>query len=142
MFGRVLNTPTKNTAKYLLNNYWWELESVEIKGCIGMKWVLPRLIVTLVQFGTICTILKSEKHQSRSVTFSKVAVFNLQKVTLVHGCFSRFLNCTNGTKSRNASQIFISSFYSTMVVAFDWFFKHEDIQRTFYRYCPFTANLI
>ena len=24
----------------------------------------------------------------------------LLKVTLLHGCFSRFLNCTNGTKSR------------------------------------------
>ena len=29
----------------------------------------------------------------------------LLKVTLLHGCFSRFLNCTNGTKLRNASQI-------------------------------------
>ena len=27
----------------------------------------------------------------------------LLKVTLLHDCFSRFLNCTNGTKSRNAS---------------------------------------
>ena len=29
----------------------------------------------------------------------------LLKLTLVYGCFSRFLNCTNGTKSRNASHI-------------------------------------
>ena len=29
----------------------------------------------------------------------------LLKLTLLHGCFSRFLNCTNGTKSRNASHI-------------------------------------
>ena len=27
----------------------------------------------------------------------------LLKVTLLHGCFSRFLTCTNGTKCRNAS---------------------------------------
>ena len=27
----------------------------------------------------------------------------LPKVTLLHGCFSRFLNCTNGTKSRKTS---------------------------------------
>ena len=26
----------------------------------------------------------------------------LLKVTLFHGCFSRFLDCTNGTKSRKA----------------------------------------
>ena len=25
--------------------------------------------------------------------------------TLLHGCFSRFFNCTNGTKSRNASYL-------------------------------------
>ena len=31
------------------------------------------------------------------------------KVTLLHGCFSRFLNCTNGTKSRRASHINISA---------------------------------
>ena len=29
----------------------------------------------------------------------------LLKVTLLHGCFSRFLHCTNGTKSRKASHI-------------------------------------
>ena len=29
----------------------------------------------------------------------------LLKVTLLYGCFSRFLNCANGTKSRNASQM-------------------------------------
>ena len=26
-------------------------------------------------------------------------------LALLHGCFPRFLNCTNGTKSRNAPQI-------------------------------------
>ena len=30
----------------------------------------------------------------------------LLKATLLHGFFSRFLNCTNGTKSCNASHIF------------------------------------
>ena len=34
---------------------------------------------------------KREQHPWRSVTFSKVALF--------HGYFSRFLNCTNSTKS-------------------------------------------
>ena len=29
----------------------------------------------------------------------------LLKVTLLHGCYSRFLNCTNGTKLRKASHI-------------------------------------
>ena len=29
------------------------------------------------------------------------------KATLLHGCFSRLLNCTNGTKSRNALHVYI-----------------------------------
>ena len=35
----------------------------------------------------------------------KLQAKNLINVTLLHGCFSRFLNCTNGTKSRKTSQI-------------------------------------
>ena len=31
------------------------------------------------------------------------------KATLLHGCFSCFLNCTNGTKSLNPSQMKIHS---------------------------------
>ena len=45
---------------------------------------------------------KCEKHQWRGITFSKVAGFwpaTLRKVTLLHGCFSSFSNCANGTKS-------------------------------------------
>ena len=50
---------------------------------------------------------KREKHPWRSVTFSKVAAqpATLLKVTLLHGCFSCFLNCEHGTKSRKAPQI-------------------------------------
>ena len=39
---------------------------------------------------------KREKQPRRSFTFRL-------KITLLHGCFSRFLNCTIDTKSRNAS---------------------------------------
>ena len=50
---------------------------------------------------------KREKYPWRSVTFnkfSKVAnLATLLKVTLLHGSFRRFLNCTNGSKSRKAS---------------------------------------
>ena len=53
-----------------------------------------RDLVLFVQFQ------KHEKHPWMSDTFSKVAT--LLKVTLLHGCFSRFSNCTNSTKLRNA----------------------------------------
>ena len=46
---------------------------------------------------------KREKLPQRNVNFSKVTT--LLKLTLLHGCFSRFLNCTNGTKSCNAPQM-------------------------------------
>ena len=49
-------------------------------------------LVPFVQFK------KREKHPWRSVTF-------ILKVTLLHGCFSRFLNSTSAIKSRNASHI-------------------------------------
>ena len=32
-------------------------------------------------------------------------------LTLLHGCFSRFLNCANGIKSRNVSNIIRLSFH-------------------------------
>ena len=59
-----------------------------------------RDLVPFVQFE------KREKHPWRSVDFSKVTGWSLQlKLTLLHGCFSGFLNCTNGIKLRNASHI-------------------------------------
>ena len=71
---------------------------------------------------------KREKHPWKSVNFSKIADFiyplktsekllfsdvfrgyvkpaTLLKSTLLHGCFSCSLNCTNGTKLRNAPQL-------------------------------------
>ena len=63
-------------------------------------------LVPFVQFK------KREKHPWRSAIFIKVAGVlsaTLLKVTLLHGCFSCFLNCKNGTKSCNASIIFYIS---------------------------------
>ena len=42
----------------------------------------------------------------------------LLKVTLLHGCFSRILNCANYTKSRNAWHIY-------KIVDFDCLFENE-----------------
>ena len=53
-------------------------------------------------FGTIRSILKNVKNTHGGVLLScKVA-----GITLLHGCFSHFLNCTNGTKSRDASHMY------------------------------------
>ena len=42
-------------------------------------------------------------------------VKDTHRVTLLHVCFSGFLNCTNGTKSRNASHISPFLHYSTRI---------------------------
>ena len=48
------------------------------------------------------------------------------KVTFLHGCFSRFLNCTNGTKSRKTSHIKpVSS--STFTVYQDKIFQKQPL---------------
>ena len=72
----------------------------------------------LVAFGYlyICAVLrdlvpfvqfeKREKIPMEECYFSNVAglkLTTLLKVTLLHGCCSRFLNCANGTKSHNAT---------------------------------------
>ena len=54
-------------------------------------------LVPFVQFK------KREKHPWGSVNFSKVA--GLLKLTLLHGCLSPFLNCSNGTKSHKAPHL-------------------------------------
>ena len=52
--------------------------------------------------------LKNVKNTHRGVLLLGYKPETLIKVTLHHGCFSRFLNCTSGTKSRNASNIWKS----------------------------------
>ena len=52
---------------------------------------------------------KRDKHSWRTVTFSKVAGL---KVTLLLWCFSRFLNCTNSSKSRKTSIYVIRRYYN------------------------------
>ena len=49
-------------------------------------------------------ILKTMK-SNRGGVLLLVKLQALLKVKLLNGCFSRFLNCANGTKSRNTSHI-------------------------------------
>ena len=58
-----------------------------------------RSLISIKWFGTICAIWKTWKAPTEERYFS------ILKATLHHGCFSRFLNCTNGIKSRKASRL-------------------------------------
>ena len=55
-------------------------------------------LVPFVQF-------KKRENTHGGVLLLDLKPATLQKVALVYGCFSRFLNCANGTKSRNASHM-------------------------------------
>ena len=70
------------------------------KACLIYICGALRDLVPLVQ-------LKNVKNTHGGVL---ILVFRLQpatllKLTLLHGCFSHFLSCTNGTKSRNAPHV-------------------------------------
>ena len=55
------------------------------------------------RFSTFCSL----KHAKNTCGEVIVLSFSLQlhEITLLHGSFSRFLNCTNGTKSRRAAHL-------------------------------------
>ena len=57
--------------------------------------------------------LKNEKNTHGGVLILKPAT--LLKLALLRGCFSRFLNYTNGTKSRDAPHIFSSKYFHLKV---------------------------
>ena len=62
------------------------------------------------RFGTVCTILKTWWTPREEYYFyqsCKLKPATLPKVTLLHWCFSRFLNCANGIKLRKASNMYV-----------------------------------
>ena len=68
------------------------------------------LLPTIFQFSRIdskfwCDVLRDLVPfvQIKNVKNTHGGVLLLLKVTLLHGCFSRFLNCTNSNKSRKTS---------------------------------------
>ena len=86
-------------------------------------WDALRDLVPIEQFK------KREKHPWRSATFKPA---NLLKVTLPHGSFSRFLDCTNGTKSHKTSHILAKHLRLKLFVSFSanylmktWDWKYE-----------------
>ena len=57
----------------------------------------------------VCFAIWCHLYNLKNVKNAHGGVLILLKLTPLHGCFSRFLNGTNGTKSRNAPQIIVFS---------------------------------
>ena len=83
----------------------WMFEARKVKGFIVMRCAIWYHLYNLKNF----------KNTHVGVLLQPTT---LLKVTLFHGCFSRFLNCTNGTKSGNASHIFLYFFRDCRQVLF------------------------
>ena len=71
-------------------------------------------LLIFIKWDDLCDLLPFLKFKNvqkdpwRSHTFTKVAgsqLATLLKVSLLHGCFSRFLDCTDGIKTRKALQL-------------------------------------
>ena len=75
-----------------------------------------RDLLTFVQFE------KREKYLKRIVTWRRVQPATSLKVTVLHGCFSHFINCVNGTKSRNAPQISVYGIHLLVLLFFFFVF--------------------
>ena len=68
--------------------------------------------------------LKNVKNNHGEVLFLvklQAKAYNSIKVTLIHGCFPRFLNCTNGTKLRKASYLLGTHFSHSLPISYGWF---------------------
>ena len=83
-----------------------------------------------------------EKHLWRSVNLSKVAgkPATLLKLTLLHGCFSCFLNCTNCTKSRNAPHFVAVKSLSKVIVEYNSKIHQQELGQCIDNINPFNVS--
>ena len=76
-----------------------------------IKWVAyfdsfyVKLFLIIYVLGDLLLFVQFKNHEKTHGGVLLLYFATLLKLTPVHGCCSRFLNCTNGTKSRNTSHI-------------------------------------
>ena len=105
MFNRVLKVPTKGLwdalrdlvpfvqFKKTWKHPWRSVSTVAGYNLKNMKNTMEEYYLVKL----LAAIWENMKTSMEECYFCKVAGY---------GCFSRFLNCTNGTKSHNASQLY------------------------------------
>ena len=87
-------TRTKDLKKLIRETFPEEIRFTPALGIDGS----PLILVMRCAIWYHLYNLKNVKNTHRGVLI-------LLKLTLLHGCFSSFLNCTNGTKSRNSPHL-------------------------------------
>ena len=72
MFDGVLNMQINTAAKPFSNNYWWTLEGIEIKGCIGIKCLMSgwniHVCIAIVNNKFDCVLLIRTLKQNFCIT--------------------------------------------------------------------------
>ena len=98
--------PLTNVAMFPIingNPTEWENLYASIKEAEKLRRKIFKGGKTIISFVMLCAIWYNLCNLKNVKNTLKPA--NLLKLTLLYGCFSRFLNCTNGTKSRNAPHL-------------------------------------
>ena len=99
----------------ILLTYYWALDSVALR--LSFLQFVMRFAIWYHLYN-----LKKVKNTHGGVLLLKscrLKSATLLKVTLLHECFSRFLNCANGTKSRKASHIYVTGFNTIEIIIFE-----------------------
>ena len=116
---------------------WWDTAKIIQrfeKNCFSYAMIITYVLRNLVRFAQL---KKREKHPWRNVTFSKLAGY-FTKVTFLQGCFSRFLNCANGTKWWNASHVLFCLLGDADEIGIPktntWYFNGYDTDECFDKY--------
>ena len=114
--GTILWRALKNVYLGYSRTKQWKCLALEEEKKANLNWtkVCEAQEVKRIIFGALRNLplfvqyKKREIHPWRSVNF-------ITKITLLHGRFSRFLNCTDCTKSRNAPHLYNSKWRSWLV---------------------------
>ena len=116
MCDRLLNMPINTSTKHLPRNYWWGLESIEIKECIGMKWVMPRLnthvFISFFNFSFLYLIFNS---------------FSFRSLLGIANVKNKCWLCSSIAPSLNRISVFLEMFsiYITTVII-QWLFSYQN----------------
>ena len=124
--------------KNLLSVFWHASKNefqfcfLDSNNCNEIFWVF-NLCDSLHNLVPLVQIKKRGKHPWRSALLVKLQAFSPHlKLTLLHGWFSSFSNCTNGTKSRKTLHIHLQSkFYELDYVYSNYLqMPHKILQRS------------
>ena len=109
-FGPMFSFCLVSDWKWIVERFYEIFRDILLEDIEGKKREMFTQVPVLGEkYMMLCVIwyhlhhLKNAENIHEGLLLLLTLTLTLLKVTLHHGCFSRFLNCANGTKSRKAS---------------------------------------